>query len=217
MRAKLAFEPKAGWQVGLTLMHADLDNGFDAFAPDNSFDTLSDRPGQDVQRSSGASLRVDGDLDRTTLRSTTACADSDIVYSFDGDWGNDPYWGEYAPYDYFSRYQRERRTLSQDLRLISDSTARDQGFGWLVGVYALRLDEQNLQRDEFAGELLRPLLDTDYSATNLAAYGETEWGPGGSLVVSAGLRVETRSADYQDSDGASFSPRDTMAGVRRIC
>src|SRR5690606_8406480 len=57
VRAKLAFEPKAGWQVGLTLMHADLDNGFDAFAPDNSFDTLSDRPGQDVQRSSGASLR----------------------------------------------------------------------------------------------------------------------------------------------------------------
>ena len=212
VRAKLALEPAAGWQVGLTLLHADLDNGFDAFAPDNSFDTLSDRPGRDAQRSSGAALRVEGDLDRTTLRSTTAYADSDIVYSFDGDWGNDPYWGEYAPYDYSSRYQRERRTLSQDLRLVSDSTARDQGFGWLVGLYALRLEEQNLQRDEFAGELLRPLLDTDYAATNVAAYGETEWGLGGSLVLSAGLRVESRSADYEDSDGASFSPRDTMAG-----
>jgi outer membrane receptor protein involved in Fe transport len=210
-RGKLAFEPAAGWRVDATLMHVDLDNGFDAFAPDNSFETLSDRPGRDAQRSTGAALRVDGDLDRTTLRSTTAHADSDIVYSFDGDWGNDPYWGEFAPYDYFSRYQRERRTLSQDLRLVSDSTAREGGFGWLAGVYALRLEEQNLQRDEFAGELLRPLLATDYDALSVAAYGEAER-LAGNLVLSAGLRVETRSADYADSDGASFSPRDTMAG-----
>jgi outer membrane receptor protein involved in Fe transport len=211
-RTKLALEPAEGWQVGLTLMHASLDNGFDAFAPDNSFDTLSDRPGQDLQRSGGVALRIDGDFDRTTVRSTTAYADSEIVYSFDGDWGNDPYWGAYAPYDYFSRYERERRTLSQDLRLVSDSTARGQGFGWLLGVYALRLEEQNLQRDEFAGQLLRPLLSTDYSATNAAAYGEAEWGLGGRLVLSAGLRVETRSAEYDDSDDTRFAPRDTMAG-----
>jgi len=211
-RAKLALEPAAGWQAGLTLLYADLDNGFDAFAPDNSFVTISDRPGRDAQRSSGVALRIDGDLGRSTLRATTAYAASDIVYSFDGDWGHDTYWVEYAPYDYFSRYARERRTLSQDLRLVSDSTARDQGFGWLLGVYALRLEEQNQQRDEFAGELLRPLLATDYQATNSAAYGEAEWGLGGSLVLSAGLRVETRSADYDDSDGASFSPRDTMVG-----
>ena len=212
VRAKLALEPVEGWQVGVTLLHADLDNGFDAFAPDNSFDTLSDRPGQDAQRSSGLALRVAGEAGRATLRSTTAYADSDVVYSFDGDWGNDPYWGEYAPYDYFSRYDRERRTLSQDLRLVSTSTARGQGFGWLLGVYALRLDEDNLQRDEFAGELLRPLLATEYQAVNAAVYGEAEWGFGDSLVLSGGLRLETRSADYDDSDGAAFSPRDTMAG-----
>ena len=211
-RARLALEPAAGWRADLTLLHADVDNGFDAFAPDNSFDTLTDRPGRDAQRSNGAALRVDGDIGGATLRSATAYADSDIVYSFDGDWGNDAYWGEYAPYDYFSHYRRARRTLSQDLRLVSDSTAREQGFGWLAGAYALRLEEQNRQRDEFAGELLRPQLATDYDAVNLAAYGEAEWGLGGSLVLSAGLRVETRSADYQDSDGASFSPRDTMAG-----
>ena len=211
-RAKLALDPAAGWQVGVTLLHADLDNGFDAFAPDNSFDTLADNPGRDAQRSSGAALRIDGDLGRTTLRSTSAYAESDIVYSFDGDWGNDAYWGEYAPYDYFSRYQRTRRTLSQDLRLVSAATAREQGFGWLAGLYALRLEERNRQRDEFAGELLRPPLASDYHAVNLAAYGEAEWGLGASLVLAAGLRVETRSADYADSDGASFAPRDTMLG-----
>jgi outer membrane receptor protein involved in Fe transport len=212
VRGKLALAPVAGWQLGLTVLHADLDNGFDAFAPDNTFDTISDRPGRDAQRSTGAALHVTRDVAGGMLRSTTAYAESDILYSFDGDWGNDPYWGAYAPYDYFSRYQRDRRTLSQDLRLVSGATARDAGFGWLVGAYALRLEEHNNQRDEFAGQLLRSPLETDYDATNLALYGEVEWALGGSVVLATGLRVETRTADYDDSDGATFSPSDTMAG-----
>jgi outer membrane receptor protein involved in Fe transport len=211
LRGRLHLEPAEGWDLGLTVLHADLDNGFDAFVPDNSFDTLSDRPGQDAQRSTGAALRLTGRLGAGTLQSTTALADSEVVYSFDGDWGNEPYWEPYVPYDYFSRYDRERRTLSQDLRLVSASSARDGGHGWLVGGYAQRLDEENLQRDEFAGELLRPLLATDYRAVNSALYGEAERALGG-VVLSGGLRLETRSADYRDSDGAAHSPRDTMWG-----
>ena len=212
LRGKLRLQPLRGWQLDLAALYADLDNGFDAFAPDNSFDTLSDRPGRDAQRASGASAKVRVDLDDARLLSTTAFASSDSVYSFDGDWGNDAYWGEYAPYDYFSHYARERSTLSQDLRVTSDATARDDGFGWLAGVYALRLDEDNLQRDEFAGKLLRPLLDSEYQALNVAAYGEAEWRVAGDLVLAAGLRVERWSADYDDSDGAAFSPDDTMLG-----
>jgi outer membrane receptor protein involved in Fe transport len=212
LRGKLALQPAPGWQLMLSVLYADFDNGFDAFSTDNSFDTRSDRPGRDAQASAGTALRIVGDLGTTTLRATTAYADSDIVYSFDGDWGNDAYWGEFAPYDYFSRYDRERRTLSQDLRWLSKASAREDGFGWLAGVYALRLTEDNRQRDEFAGELLRPELDANYEAVSAAAYGEAEWLVGRSLVLSSGLRVETRSADYEDSDGAAFAPRDTMLG-----
>ena len=212
LRGKLRVQPRAGWQVDLAVLYADLDNGFDAFAPDNSFDTLSDRPGRDAQRASGASAKVAVDLDAASLLSTTAFAASDSVYSFDGDWGNDAFWGEFAPYDYFSRYTRDRGTLSQDLRMTSDATARDDGFGWIAGLYALRLDEDNLQRDEFAGELLRPLLESTYDALNLAAYGEAEWRVRGELVLAAGLRVERWSADYEDSDSSEFSPSDTLLG-----
>ena len=212
LRGKVRLQVTDDWRVDLGGMYVELDNGFDAFAPDNSLRTLSDRPGRDAQRSSGTSLKVTGDLGSASLLSTTAYADSDIVYSFDGDWGNDAYWGEFAPYDYFSRYDRERRTLSQDLRLTSDASAREGGFGWVAGIYALRLDEDNLQQDYFATDLLRPPLASNYSATNLAAYGEVERSVFGEAVLAGGLRIESRTADYSDSDGARFSPRDTMAG-----
>lgn len=212
LRGKLHFEPVPGWQVDLAVLHADLDNGYDAFALDNSLETRSDRPGRDAQASDGATVGVTGDLGSFTLRSATAAARSEIVYSFDGDWANDAYWGEFAPYDYYSRYARERRTLSQDLRLAGTTTAREDGLGWVAGIYVLRLEEDGLQRDEFAGELLRPLLDSRYEATNLAAYGQGEWRVRDGLVLSAGLRVEARAAEYADSDGAEFSPDDAMTG-----
>jgi outer membrane receptor protein involved in Fe transport len=209
LRGKLRLEPGAGWRADLAALYVDLDNGFDAFAPDNSRHTRSDRPGRDEQRTRGLSANLRGPLRDLTLQSISAYARSDSVYSFDGDWGNDAYWGEFAPYDYFSRYDRERTTLSQDLRLSGRAGAE---LNWVAGLYALRLTEDSWQRDEFAGEPLRPLLQADYSATSLAAYGEAEWALAGELSLTAGLRLETRSADYSDSDGARFDPRDSMAG-----
>jgi outer membrane receptor protein involved in Fe transport len=212
LRGKLRLLPAEGWQVDLAALYVDLDNGFDAFSPDNRLRTLSDRPGRDAQRSKGASATVRGDLGAVTLESATGYAESDIVYSFDGDWGNDPYWGAYAPYDYFSRYGRQRRTISEDLRLVSESTADTTGFGWVAGAYVLRLDEDNDQNDDFAQEPLHPTLVSQYSATNLALYAEAELRVTALMTLSGGLRAETRTSDYSDSDGAKFSPRDDMWG-----
>jgi iron complex outermembrane receptor protein len=212
VRGKLRLYPADDWQVELAGLYVDLDNGFDAFSPDNSLRTLSDRPGRDAQRSKGASVAVQGALGAVTLQSATAYADSDIVYSFDGDWGNDAYWGAYAPYDYYSRYGRNRRTFSEDLRVVSRTSADDGGHGWIAGVYALRLDENNDQRDYFAMEPLHDPLLSQYSATNIAAYVEAEWKVMDVLTLSGGLRGETRSSDYRDSEGTRFAPRDDMWG-----
>ncbi len=208
VRGKVRWEIGAGWHAELAGLHVDLDNGFDAFALDNSRRTVTDRPGRDAQRTHGFSAGVTGELDGYTLRSISAYTGSDSVYSFDGDWGNDAYWGEFAPYDYFSRYQRERSTLSQDLRLAGTSA----DVAWVAGIYALRLEEDSLQRDEFASELLRPLLATEYAATSLAGYGEAEWSLPRNISLTTGLRIESRSADYADSDGTNFDPRETMVG-----
>ncbi len=212
LRGKLRLRPADGWQVDLAGLYVDLDNGYDAFSPDNRLRTLSDRPGRDAQRSQGASAAVRGDLGALTLESVTGYGESAIVYSFDGDWGNDPYWGIYAPYDYYSRFGRERRTLSEDLRVLSRGTADTTGAGWLAGAYVLQLDEGNRQDDYFATGRLHPTLVSDYSATSVALYAEAEWRLRPTVVLAGGARAETRSADYRDSDGARFSPRDRMWG-----
>jgi outer membrane receptor protein involved in Fe transport len=212
LRGKLRLGLPGDWQADATALYVSVDNGFDAFSPDNGLRTFSDQPGRDAQRSVGTSLKLAGDVGVATLVSTTSYADSDIVYSFDGDWGNEPYWEPYVPYQYFSQYDRQRATLAQDLRLTSHGTARGEGFGWLAGAYALRFEEDTLQRDYFTDELLRPALKSTYDALTLAAYGEVEWRVAGSVTANAGLRVENRGSDYRDSDGSAFSPDDTMVG-----
>jgi outer membrane receptor protein involved in Fe transport len=209
LRGKLHLVLGADWSADVAAMYVDLDNGYDAFTPDNSLRSQADRPGRDAQQTRGFSLRAHGPLGPYRLSSTTAYAASDSVYSFDGDWGNDAYWGEYAPYDYFSKYDRQRTSLSEDLRL-EGSTAGS--LDWAAGLYLLRLQEDSLQHDYFAAELLRDPLTTEYEATNVAGYGEAEWGLSGGLSLTAGLRVETRESRYDDSDGTGFNPRDTMFG-----
>ena len=63
------------------------------------------------------------------IRSITGAAESDIVASFDGDWGNDRDWGAAGPYDYFSDTRRTRRTFSEDLRYVS---AADGAASWVA-------------------------------------------------------------------------------------
>jgi outer membrane receptor protein involved in Fe transport len=210
-RARLRLAPAADWSVDLTLLHADLDNGYDAFAIDNSYRTLSDRPGRDAQRSSGVSLDLrHGPASGLALRSITAWADTTLESSFDGDWGNDGDWGDAGPYDFFSRTLRERSTLSQDLRL--EGRAGDAG--WIAGAYALRLEEDNAQDDDgvYLGDAFERSLDSRYRATSVALYGQADWALTAATTVTAGLRLEQRDARYSDTDGADFDPRDRMWG-----
>ena len=57
-------------------------------------------------------------FERVDLVSITGFADTDAVFSFDADWGNAGYWAPYV-YDYFTENDRERRTASQELRVLS--------------------------------------------------------------------------------------------------
>lgn len=230
-RARLRWRPVPGWQADLTLLHVDLDNGYDAWAPDNGFATYSDQPGRDAQRSDAAALRIGGALnDAVSLVSITGVADSDIVFGFDGDWGNADYWAPYV-YDFTERTARERRTLNQELRLVSAPAGRLFGHAdWLLGLYVLDLDERN--RRAVAGIYDDPLdgfdaftqdftVQSDYAATSAALFGEIGVPLTAATRLTLGLRGERREADYRDQrrdalvPGAlanDFSPTDRMWG-----
>lgn len=216
-RLRVSTRPREDLRADFSALWVDLDNGYDAFAVDNSRITRSDKPGQDAQiaRALAVRLAYDG-ASAFEIESRTSLGLTRNVYSFDGDWGNDVDWGVFAPYDYFQRLDRDRRTMSHDLRLVSRADV-DAGapFAWLAGLYALRTDEQveehNVWNDAFfgAGE---EFFTSDYRATNLAGYGEAEWRLGAATVLAVGARLEHRSADYEDSGALRFSPDETMVG-----
>jgi outer membrane receptor protein involved in Fe transport len=217
VRLRATTRPTETLRADFTLMWVDLDNGYDAFSIDNSRVTLSDKPGQDAQIARAGAMRLDyTGAESFDLISRTALGDSGSVYSFDGDWGNDESWGANSPYDYFQRFDRDRRAVSEDLRLVSrDSVDAGAGFAWLAGVYALRTDEDVEQNDvwrDLSWGDGSSRMTSDYRATNLAAYGELQWRLDDVTVFSVGTRGERRSADYRDSDGAAFSPTENMFG-----
>ena len=211
-RLKFRLEADSGWIADVALLHADFDNGYDVFAIDNSFATLSDRPGRDSQRSDGASfdLRLPG-AERGEFRSITTWSESDVVASFDGDWGNEVDWGDAGPYDFFSDTRRMRRNLSQDFRF---SAASGGALSWIAGAWLSSLTESNRIADDglYLQDAFVRELDSRYRATSAALYAQLDWEAAPATTVTAGLRGEERDANYDDSDGIAFDPRDRMWG-----
>ena len=211
-RGRLHFQSSGSLTADLSVMAAKIDNGYDAFALDNSYTMLSDKPGKDAQDSVGASLRFDwsafGDLTATAI---TTFADSDIEFSFDADWGNDDSWAP-VTYDYVSLSDRSRKTVSQEFRLGAEN--------WLIGIYSMQLKDAVLTfnlgdyYDPFYdyADSLDDTLGSDYDATNVALFGQLDHDFTESTQLSFGLRTERRRTDYTDTAGVSTGPAETMWG-----
>jgi outer membrane receptor protein involved in Fe transport len=217
LRGKLVWQPLAALKVALTLLYADLDNGYDAWSVDNSLVTRSNQPGRDAQRSSGAALRLHYQGAHGELLAISSGSDSHIDYSFDGDWGNDAYWGASAPYDYFERHLRARRNLTQDLRYLANPVPLAFGTARaVVGAYLARLRESDLQFDAWNDQYFgagASQLNSRYTATNAALYGSLELQHGTRDRWQLGMRAEQRSSDYADTSDAPFPrSRDRMLG-----
>ncbi len=215
IRGKLVHETDDDSVITLSGLYVNVDNGYDAFALDNTLTMLSDDPGRDTQESIGASLRFEKPLASVDFTSITAIADSDIEFDFDADWGNTESWAPIV-YDFESLNDRQRTTLSQDFRFAGES---DSGSQWLFGLYALKLDEDlrtlNLgEYDDgfFAGNFDEPPFDSEYEATSVAAYGQGVFTLSDVAQLDVGLRIERRSTDYSDSNGTTASPSETMNG-----
>ncbi len=221
-RGRLHWSPEGPLDLQLTLLHADLDNGYDDFAVDNSFRTQSNQPGRDAQRSTAGAVRATLALGGTAeLVSITGLATTDVLTSFDADWGNDAFWAPFV-YAFSQRFDRQRDTINQELRLVSAPGGRILGSDWVIGAWYLDLSESNHRRDvglcgvETCGGSEDFVLDvtasSDYHARSFALFGEVSRPVGPATTLTGGLRWETRSADYTDNFDNAFTPRDRMVG-----
>lgn len=223
VRGKLLWETDSDWSFRLTGMYTDIDDGYDAFAIDNSLTVLSDKPGKDAQASAGASFKaVWRGSDTISLTSITSFVNSDIDFSFDADWGNPDAWAPFT-YDFVSLNDRERKTMSQEIRIASTDGAGlfNDAAQWLAGVYLFRLEERlmTVNRGEyfdpfsgFALSLDPPPFDSRFESLNVALFGQLGFAIGDSGELTVGLRVENRSTDYTDSLGLALGPSETMLG-----
>jgi outer membrane receptor protein involved in Fe transport len=212
-RGKLLWELGSGWSAKLALLYADFDNGYDAWSPENGRVTFSDNPGRDSQRTWGGSLKFSGPLGAGVEGvSLTAYADSDILFSFDGEWGDAAYWAPYG-YDYVYADRRHRRSLSQEFRFVSgpDGTLFGGRSDWVLGLFGQSLEETDDIRSAGLYEdsadapfsYCAPCLDdtrlrSDYEATNYAVFGRLDTRLNERFMLNLGLRLERWEADYAD-------------------
>jgi outer membrane receptor protein involved in Fe transport len=234
LRGKWRYEPNDDWRVDLTLLRAQIDNGYDAFAIDNSRTTESDHPGEDRQYSTGLSARSTySGFAPETLTVIATYADTTVNYGFDGDWGNPVLWAPYT--DDATEYQvRYRTTTSLEVRLgdaPASESARESAHGvsWLLGVYAFQLHES--LTDTSAAIYVDPfdatqnadtltVVSSEYRSRNGAVYGQLDGDLSGRARWSFGLRGERHTSNYNDhttnldapTTMNNFSPADNLWG-----
>jgi outer membrane receptor protein involved in Fe transport len=222
VRARFEWVAGDNWDFRLTTMLSDVDDGYDAFAIDNSLTVLSDKPGRDAQTSVGASFNIDWQGSRhVRITSVSSIASSSIDFSFDADWGNDALWSPVV-YDYVSQNERERLTLNREIRLMSTEDGRlfNGTTDWLVGFYVNQLEEDLATANE--GDYFDPGIDysdslderlaSEFKAFGMALFGQLEFNVSDAGKLTIGARVEQRDVDYNDSSGLDLSPADSMVG-----
>jgi iron complex outermembrane recepter protein len=229
VRGKWRYVPNDAWRVDVTLLRAQIDNGYDAFAIDNSRTTQSDHPGVDRQYSTGLSARATySGFAPATFTTIATYADSTVNYGFDGDWGNPLLWAPYTD-DYTENQVRHRSTRSLEFRLSDAPGGSAHGFSWLFGVYAFELRES--LSDTSAGIYLDPFdatqnLDTltvissGYQSRNGAVYGQLDGDLSERARWSLGVRGERHTSSYHDTTtnldapttANNFGPSDNLWG-----
>jgi outer membrane receptor protein involved in Fe transport len=218
---ELTFRSKFRWlasddaTIDFTFMHLDIDNGYDAFTFDNDRNSQADQPGEDSQQTNAFGMQGNWQLsDAVILQSDISLVHSDVVYSYDADWGFDGQFdaGDF-PYIGFEQFKRERDNFAFDLRALSDKAGRlfNGTTDWTVGAYYLNQDEGFNQDSDF-GVFGASVVDGDYNTQNTAIYGQLDSHLTDKLTLVTGARIEYFKAQYDDSNALKISTSEVLYG-----
>ena len=219
---------KTNWVINdtasldLVYFDNDFDDPADIWTIDGSLNTLSDRPGMDSQDSNALGINLEFINSFNSLKILYSETDTDVVFSYDADWGNTQSHFPYV-YDYFSETLRKRETSNLELRLLSnksDSTFADQ-MQWIIGISFYEIDESNNRRDDgaygdpndgFGTFYSESFFSSDYSSESKSVFGNLDYLMSENLKLTLGFRWEDWQADYIDSNNELFTPDDSMNG-----
>lgn len=214
-RAHLKWLATDDLTVDLNLLHLNIDNGYDAFTFDNSRNSLADDPGEDKQHTNAFALKTDWRVsDALQLQSALTYSNSNIVYSYDADWGFD---GQFAPglfpYIGFEEFKRQRENYSVEFRALSNEAGRifNGSTDWTVGFYHLD-QREGFEQDSDFGVFGASFVDGDYDTENTAVFGQLDTKLTDKLTLVSGLRAEYFDGDYEDSNNLEINPDEWLFG-----
>ena len=198
--------------IDLTLMHVDIDNGYDGWTLDNTRDSHSDQPGKDTQKTDAFSLKSTYQVNsKMHLISSLSYSQSDMEYSYDEDWS---YVGEFDPdwaYSSFDQYLRDRKQADVDVRMVSDEEGRifNSTTDWTFGAYYKDYSEEMTRNYTYLYGI--PFI-SNYDTKSTALYGQIDTHFTDKLTMVAGLRVEKWDAEYSDSENVGIDTDEVLSG-----
>ena len=221
-RLKLNWKLRDKTILKFLITQIDLDDPADIWTIDGSLNTLSDRPGMDSQKTNAYSMKIFHGFAGYEFQSITSITDTDVVLSYDADWGNAKSHAPYT-YDYFSETLRDRETFSQELRLVSDELDfnSNRNTEWVLGISYFDVKEVNFKNDDGVyGDPSDPFgpygsqssSSSNFSSDNLSIFGNIDYFLDEFTKLSIGARWEDYQSNYYDSFGESFNPNDQMSG-----
>ena len=222
------FRLKLDWDAGdktlvkFLITQVDLDDPADIWTIDGSLNTLSDRPGMDSQKTNAYGIKVFHQFNGFEFQSFTSVTNTDVVLSYDADWGNSDSHMPYI-YDYFSETLRNRDTFGQELRFVSDSAdfSSQNMTEWVVGLSFLDIKEENLKKDDgiygdpsdpYSPYVSQSSSSSKFSSDNISIYANIDYLLNASTKISFGARWEDYESKYSDSFNENFNPSDKMSG-----
>ena len=196
--------------LDFTMMHVNIDNGYDAFTLDNSRNSKSDQPGVDALRANALAVKANWQAsDAVIIQSEATYLKADSAYGFDGDWSK----GLAIGYSGTENYRRKHDNYSFEVRALSDKAGRifNDSTDWTVGFYHFNQDESFDSNVNYGTpSLLNGLFDTD----NTAIFGQLDSHLTDKLSLITGGRIEYFEAKYKDSDNLKKDISEMLYGAK---
>tara|TARA_B100000579_G_scaffold433423_1_gene452150 strand:+ start:2283 stop:4382 length:2100 start_codon:yes stop_codon:yes gene_type:complete len=221
-RYKLDWDIDSSTKIKFLVSKVDMDDPADIWTIDGSLNTLSDRPGMDSQKTDTYGIKIFKDYKNFDLQSYTSSTKTDVVFSYDADWGNKDSHFPYI-YNYFSETIRNRDTFGQEIRFLSKNTdfSSKTPFEWVFGIDYSRLKEKNLTNDDgiygdpsdpYGPYVSKSSILRNYKSKNLSLFGNIDYFLNDQYKLAIGMRWEKWDAKYNDSNTESFNPGNDMNG-----